>query len=99
MAKKFIKAIPRVPKVKKLLFHPAYHINLQELMLFSVEMFGQRVANEFYGEIKRKIVSLRTMPNMHAKCYFVDSTEQKTFRNIVQLFYCLCCNSNRDNGA
>jgi len=87
MVKKFIKTIPRVRKVKKLSFHPAYHINLREIMLFSVEMFGKRVASELYSEIKRKIVSLQTMPNMYAKCCFVDSTEQKTFRNIVVRSY------------
>ena len=87
MAKKFIKTIPKAPKLKKISFHPVYHINLQEVVLFSVEMFGKRVAKEFFEEIKQSIIRLRTMPNMYVKCRFVDSTEQKTFRNIIVRSY------------
>jgi plasmid stabilization system protein ParE len=49
----------------------------------SVETFGKRVASEFYREIKDKIIRLRTIPNMYSKCHFVDSSETKTYRNII----------------
>jgi plasmid stabilization system protein ParE len=82
MAKKFIK-IPKPTKPLKLTFLPIYEQNLKEVMEFSVATFGKRVAKEFLSEIRQKIVSMRNMPNMYAKCRFIDSNEKRTFRNIV----------------
>ena len=83
MAKRTINVSLRKKPQRKLSFRSTYHISFKEVLLYSAETFGQRVANEFYSEIKRKIISLQTMPNMHPKCRFIDSTETKTYRNII----------------
>ncbi|MDR1544090.1 MAG: type II toxin-antitoxin system RelE/ParE family toxin [Prevotellaceae bacterium] len=89
MDKKFIKtkAIPRKPQVKKLSFHQNYNPHLKEIMKYSVEMWGKRVAKEFLAEIKQKIITMRNIPNIYGRCSFVDSTDNQIFRNIIVRSY------------
>ena len=83
MAKQFARLMPKTKPLPKLVFRSTYHNNLKEVLEFSIDMFGKKVAREFYGEIKSKIVLLPKMPSMHPKCRFIDSTETKTYRNII----------------
>jgi len=87
MAKKNIATISNKKAQRKLSFRSAYHISLKEVLLYSVEIFGKRVASEFYSEIKQKLITLQAMPNMYPKCRFTDSTETKTYRNIIVRSY------------
>ena len=83
MAKQPARLIPKAKPLPKLVFRSTYHKNLKEVLEFSVDMFGKKVAKEFYSEIKSKIVLLPKMPSMNPKCRFIDSTETKTYRNII----------------
>jgi plasmid stabilization system protein ParE len=87
MAKRIVTTSFRKKPQRKLSFRSTYHISFKEVLLHSVELFGKRVANEFYSEIKRKLISMQTMPDMHPKCRFIDSTETKTYRNIIVRSY------------
>jgi len=82
MVRKVIKN-PKTTNPKKLTFLPLYETNLKDILEFSKVTFGKRVAKEFMSEIRQKILYMRNMPNMYAKCRFIDSTEKYTFRNIV----------------
>ncbi|MDR2683962.1 MAG: type II toxin-antitoxin system RelE/ParE family toxin [Prevotellaceae bacterium] len=75
--------ISRAKPQLKLSFSSTYLSSLKKVLEFGVDVFGKRVTSEFHNEIKQKIIRLRTMPNMYAKCRFIDSTETKTYRNIV----------------
>jgi len=71
----------------KIAYRPAYHISLKNVLEYSVDTFGKRVADDFKSEIRQKIERLRTMPNMCAMCRFIDSSETKVYRNIIVRSY------------
>jgi len=60
-----------------------YHEHLKDVALYGVEMFGERVSREFIAKIEAKVARLPFMPNANPKNRFVESTEQKTYRNII----------------
>jgi len=60
-----------------------YHKHLKDVALFGIEMFGERVSREFIAKIESKVARLPFMPNANPKNRFVESTEQKTYRNII----------------
>ena len=60
-----------------------YHEHLKDVTLYGIEMFGERVSREFIAKIEAKVASLPFMPDVNPKNRFVDSTEQKTYRNII----------------
>jgi len=82
-----MKTISSIKPQRKLSFRSTYHISLKEMLMYSVEMFGKKVASEFYKEIKQRLITLQAMPNMYQKCRFIDSTETKTYRNIIVRSY------------
>jgi plasmid stabilization system protein ParE len=71
----------------RLIFNPTYYHSLAQIYEYSVETFGKRVANEFRAEARQKTQLLRTMPNIYAKCRFVESSETKVYRTIVVRSY------------
>ena len=87
MAQQPTRLIPKSKLTPKLNFRSTYHISLKETLEFSVDMFGKKVAKEFYSEIKSKIILLQKMPSMYPKCRFISSTETKTYRNIIVRSY------------
>jgi len=60
-----------------------YHEHLKDVALFGIEMFGERVSREFIAKIEAKVAGLPFMPDANPKNRFVESTEQKTYRNII----------------
>ena len=70
-----------------LTYRSAYRASLKNVLEYSVDTFGKRVASDFKNEISQKIEHLRTMPNIYAKCRFIDSTDTMTFRNIIVRSY------------
>jgi len=68
---------------KKLKISNDYHKHLKDVALYGVEMFGERVSREFIAKIEAKVAYLPFMPDIHPKNRFVESTERKTYRNII----------------
>jgi len=60
-----------------------YHEHLKDVAFFGMEMFGERVSREFIANIETKVANLPFMPDVHPKNRFVESTENKTYRNII----------------
>jgi plasmid stabilization system protein ParE len=92
MAGKTIKSISK-PKIKpKIIIKSDYHKSLTEILKYSIATFGKKVTESFYREIKKQIILLNTFPHKNPKNRFLDSTEHKTYRNIiVQSFYIVYC--------
>ena len=60
-----------------------YHEHLKDVALFGIEMFGEHISREFINKIEAKVAFLPFMPDANPKNRFVESTEQKTYRNII----------------
>ena len=60
-----------------------YHKHLKDVALYGIEMFGERVSRDFIAKIEAKVAHLPFMPDANPKNRFVESTEQKTYRNII----------------
>ena len=60
-----------------------YHEHLKDVALFGIEMFGERVSREFIAKIEAKVARLPFIPDANPKNRFVESTGQKTYRNII----------------
>ena len=60
-----------------------YHKHLKDVALYGIEMFGERVSRAFIAKIEAKVASLPFMPNANPKNRFIESTERKTYRNII----------------
>jgi plasmid stabilization system protein ParE len=56
---------------------------LKDVVLYSIEMFGERLSREFIVKIESKVACLPLMPDAYPKNRFVESTKQKTYRNII----------------
>ena len=70
-------------RLKTLKISNAYHEHLKDVALYGIEMFGERVSREFIAKIEGKVARLPLMPDAYPKNRFVESTEQKTYRNII----------------
>ena len=60
-----------------------YHEHLKDMALYGIEMFGERVSREFIAKVEAKIARLPFMPDANPKNRFLESTEKKTYRNII----------------
>ena len=60
-----------------------YHKHLKEVALYGIEMFGERVSREFVAKIEARVSRLPLMPDANPKNRFIESTEHKTYRNII----------------
>jgi len=70
-------------RLKTLKISNDYHEHLKDVALYGIELFGERVSREFIAKIEAKVSYLPFMPDANPKNRFVESTEQKTYRNII----------------
>ena len=56
---------------------------MKDVVLYGIEMFGERVSREFIAKIEAKVARLLFMPDANPKDRFVKSTEHKIYRNII----------------
>ena len=70
-------------QLKTLKISNAYHEHLKDVALYGIEMFGERVSREFIAKIQAKVARLPFMPDANPKNRFIESTGQKTYRNII----------------
>jgi len=70
-------------RLKTLKISNDYHEHLKDVALYGTEMFGECVSREFITKIEIKVARLPFMPDANPKNRFVESTEQKTYRNII----------------
>ena len=77
--RKFIrKATPKTLKISS-----DYHEHLRDVALYGAEMFGAQTSREFIAKIEAQVSRLPLMPDANPKNRFVESTERKTYRNII----------------
>ena len=69
--------------LKTLKISTDYHEHLKDVALYGAEIFGERVSREFIAKIEAKVARLPFMPDANPKNRFVESTERKTYRNII----------------
>ena len=81
MAKSFVKYSKN--PAKKLIIQPQFDTQLTAVLEFGIEHFGAKVAYDFYTQVMNKIVALPSMPDIHPKNRFIESSERKTYRNIL----------------
>ena len=81
VAKPFIK--PQKNTVKKVVVQPQFNIQMANILEFGIEQFGAKIVYDFYKNVMSQIVTLPTMPHIHPKNRFIESTEKKVFRNIL----------------
>lgn len=81
VAKTYVK--PPKNTVKRLIIQPQFDTQLTKVLEFGIAHFGVKVAYSFYTKVINRIVALPTMPDIHPKNRFVQSTEKKVFRNIL----------------
>jgi len=60
-----------------------YHEHLKDVARYGIEIFGERVSAEFIAKIEAEVARLPFMPDANPKNRFVESTEKKTYRNII----------------
>jgi len=69
--------------MKKVIIQPQFDIQMANILEFGIEQFGAKVAYDFYMNVMNQIVALPSMPHIHPKNRFIESTEKKVFRNIL----------------
>ena len=80
VAKSFIK--PKKDIAKKIIIQPQFDIQMADILEYGIEQFGARVAYNFYANVMNMIFALPTMPHIHPKNRFVESSKRKVYRNI-----------------
>ena len=78
MAKKVI----AIKHPLKLVVTRRYRDNLKKIVLYGESVFGTGVAEDFLNEAHSLVARLQQMPHIHPKSRFIDSTPDKTYRNI-----------------
>ena len=81
--------IPKQPKPRKIIISTEFVINLARVKSYGEELFGKTVSNKFVKEIRQKIAFLSKQPDANPKNRFLESTEKKTYRNIIHKSYCV----------
>ena len=80
---------PKRPKPRKIIISTEFVINLARIKNYGEELFGKSVSNKFVKEIRQKIAFLNKQPDANPKNRFLESTEKKTYRNIIHKNYCI----------
>jgi len=62
---------------------------LERVKNYGEEMFGKTVSNKFVKEIRQKIAFLSKQPDANPKNRFLESSKNKTYRNIIHENYCI----------
>jgi len=81
--------IPKQPKPRKIIISTEFVINLARVKNYGEELFGKTVSDKFVREIRQKIAFLNKQPDANPKNRFLESTEKKTYRNIIHKNYCI----------
>ena len=80
---------PKHQKPRKIVISTEFVVNLARVKNYGEGLFGKNVSNEFVKEIRQKIAFLSKQPNANPKNRFLESTEKKTYRNIIHKSYCV----------
>ena len=64
---------------KKVVIQPQFDIQMANVLEFGIKQFGARIAYDFYKKVMSQIIILPTMPHIHPKNRFIESTEKKYF--------------------
>ena len=84
MAQRTLKhIIPHSKPKNKLIIRSTYYESLIDILDYGIENFGKTVVRNFIIAIKKQLVLLVQFPDANPKCRFIDSTENKTYRNII----------------
>jgi len=78
---------PKQPKPRKIIISTEFVINLARVKNYGEEMFGKAVSDKFVKEIRQRIAFLSKQPDANPKNRFLESTEKKTYRNIIYKGY------------
>ena len=81
--------MPKQQKPRKILVSTEFIINLARVKNYGEELFGKTVSDKFVREIRRKVSFLSKQPDANPKNRFLESTEKKTYRNIIHKSYCV----------
>jgi len=76
-------------KPNKIIISTKFVSNLERIKNYGEELFGKTVSNKLVEEIRQKIALLNKQPNANPKNRFLESTEKKTYRNIIHKNYCI----------
>ena len=82
------------PKPRNIIISTEFIINLTRVKNYSEELFGKAVSDKFVKEIRQKIAFLSKQPDANPKNRFLESTEKKTYRNIIYKSYCILYSVN-----
>jgi len=95
VAKSFIK--PHKDRVRKLIIQPKFDIQFADILAYSIEQFGAKVAYDFYTNVLNRVIALPEMPDIHPKNRFIESSDKKAYRNILvekyAVLYSVTCNT------
>ena len=80
---------PKQPKPRKIIISTEFVINLARVKNYGEELFGRTVSEKFVKEIRQRIAFLCKQPDANPKNRFLESTEKKTYRNIIYKSYCV----------
>jgi len=79
--------MPKQQKPRKIIVSTEFIINLARVKNYGEELFGKTVSEKFVKEIRQKIAFLNKQPDANPKNRFLESTEKKTYRNIIHKSY------------
>jgi plasmid stabilization system protein ParE len=81
--------IPKQQKPRRIIVSTEFIINLARVKNYGEELFGKTVSDKFVKEIRQKIAFLNKQPDANPKNRFLESTDKKTYRNIIHKSYCI----------
>jgi len=81
--------MPKQQKPRKIKVSTEFIINLARVKNYGEELFGKTVSDQFVKDIRQKISFLSKQPDANPKNRFLESTEKKTYRNIIHKSYCV----------
>lgn len=65
------------------MIQPQFDAQMAAVLSYGIEQFGARAAYDFYTRVMNSIIALPSMPDVHPKNRFIESSERKTYRNIL----------------
>jgi plasmid stabilization system protein ParE len=81
--------ISKPPKQRKIIISTEFVISLARVKNYGEKLFGRNVSDKFVREIRQKMSLLAKQPDANPKNRFIESTEKKTYRNIIHQNYCV----------
>ena len=74
---------------RKIIISTEFVMSLAKIKNYGKATFGKIVSDRFVREIRRQISMLSKQPDANPKNRFIESTERKTYRNIIHKNYCI----------